>query len=119
MAVVEFPHAEAKRHTARARLAQYLRELADTIDTDEAEIDPVAALIVLSGQEEHEVVCCGYRDDERGFEEAAIVAGLVARSLFTTLGGNRRKRGDYRPRTMAKPNIVDGVFPRKGGRTDG
>lgn len=111
--VVAFPVAEARRHSKRARLAAYLRELAESIDNDGVEIDPTAALVVLSGAAHHEVVCCGYGDDEAALREAAMVSGFVVRGDFVTLGGNRRNRGDYAPRPMSRPNIIDAAFPRK------
>ena len=110
--IVAFPIAAARRHTKRAQLATYLRELADLVENDEVETDPTAALIVLSGPEEHEVICCGYGDDDHAIDEAAMVAGFVVRGSFVTLGGNRRKRGDYTPRPMRKPNIVEAAFPK-------
>lgn len=112
-AIVSFPSAAARERTKRSRLATYLRELADLIEADEVEIEPTAALVVISGPSAHEVVCCGYDDDDDGFQEAAAVAGYVARSDWCrTLGGNRRKRGDYFGRPMKHHNIVDGDFPR-------
>ncbi|MHC2016278.1 hypothetical protein [Methylobacterium sp. CM6247] len=113
MTIVRFPVEAARSHTKRARLVSYLRELADFIERDELETEPDAALVVLTGAEDHEVVCCGYGDDDNALDEAAMVAGSVTRGSFVTMGGNRRKRGDYRPKRMERPNIVDGVFPRK------
>ena len=110
--VKPFPIAEARRHSKRARLAAYLRELAEFVEDDNVEIDPVAALVVLSGAEQHEVVCCGYGDDDHALTEAAMVAGFVVRGDFVTRGANRRNRGDYAPRPMKRPNIVDGAFPK-------
>lgn len=111
--VVAFPSAAARQHTKRARLAAYLRELADLIDADEVEVEPTAALVVISGPRTHEVVCCGYGDDAWGYEEASRVADFVARDCgYPTIGRNRRERGDYVARPMRHSNIVDGDFPR-------
>ena len=113
MPVVEFPAAAARANTKRARLVAYLRELADEIEADNVEAEPTAALVVISGPQIHEVVCCGYGDDAWGYEEASEVAGYVARDHgFPTIGGNQRNRGDYVGRPMQHSNIVDGAFPR-------
>jgi len=113
---VSFPTAAARSYTKRAQLAAYLRELADFVDRDEIEIEPVAAVIVLTGVSTHEVVCCGYGDDEWGYTEASRVADYVARDCgYPTLGRNRRQRGDYVARPLRHSNIVDGAFPTKRG----
>jgi hypothetical protein len=96
---------------------RYLREVADLLDANDAETEPTAALLVLSGRRNHEVVCCGYGDDAWGYEEASHAAYFVARaSGYPTMGRNRRERGDYIARPLRHSNIVDGAFPRSAVR---
>lgn len=110
--VAQFPTAEARRHTARQRLARYLRELADVIERDDAATEPTAALIVLSGAKRHEVVCSGYKHDASGFCEAGHVA-LNCTRPWRSLGRNIRPRHAYAPAKMQDENVVDGAFPHK------
>jgi hypothetical protein len=117
MSVVAFPAEAAREHTKRAQLAAYLRELADLIAADELEVEPSAAVVVLTGRHTHEVVCCGYADDEWGYQDASRTADFVARDCgYPTVGRNRRVRGDYVARPLRHSNIVDGAFPRAAAR---
>lgn len=110
--VAQFPTAEARRLTAQQRLARYLRELADVIEKDEAATEPTAALIVLTGAKQHEVLSCGFGNDATGLMEAAQVAEHCTRP-WRTLGRNIRPRYCYRAMPMKDGNVVDGAFPLK------
>src|SRR5258708_5493050 len=91
MTVIALPES-AKQRQSHPRLTQWLRELADYIDANDLETEPHAALIVLTGPDQHEAICAGYSDDGSALDGAAYAAMAVTRPHFATEGGNIRKR---------------------------
>lgn len=110
--VAKFPAAKARRLAAQQRVARYLRELADVIEKDEAETEPTAALIVLTGTSQHEVLSIGFGADATGLTEAAEVAVHCTRP-YPTRGRNIRRRYAYRAPPLTGGDVVDGAFPKK------
>lgn len=105
--IIALPDA-AKTRAAHRKLAQWLRELANYIEADELETEPHAALIVLTGTEQHEVLIAGYGSDARGCDGAAFAAKAVITTGFRTVGGNIRPRDHGRYGSpLRKQNIVD------------
>lgn len=93
---------------AHRRLARWLRELADYIEADELETEPHAALIVLTGAEQHEVLIAGYGEDRGGCDGAIYAAHAVTLTNFRTEGGNIRPRNHaLYGQPLRKQNIID------------
>lgn len=89
MSVVNF---EPSVPSARRSLARYLRDLANVIDADLAEVEPNAALIVLTGRTAHEVVWTGGHS-EPGFLRGALAAAVaVIQTSYPTMGDRQRPR---------------------------
>ncbi len=81
----------AKESRQRRDLAQYLRIIADAIEADDAETEPHALLLVLTGRTQHEVLAAGYADDGAGFSGATrCMVGMDA--AWPTAGRNIRQR---------------------------
>lgn len=77
---------------ARRDLARYLRDLAAIIENNEADVEPNAALIVLTGRTHHEVLWVG-ATLEPGFAGGAVAAAsAVVNAPFETEGRNWRPR---------------------------
>lgn len=87
--VVQFHPAIPK---ARRALARYLREMADIIDADMADVEPNAALIVLTGRTKHEVVWTGGDTEPRFLYGALEAARAVLCTPYDTVGGHQRPR---------------------------
>lgn len=105
--IVNLPE-DAKTRAAHRRLARWLRELADYIESDQLETEPHAALIVLTGVEQHEVLMAGYGEDSRGCDGAMNAARAVISPSYRTEGGNIRPRAhDHYGLRLRKSNIVD------------
>lgn len=105
--IVSLPES-AKTRAAHRRLARWLRDLADYIEGDQLETEPHAALIVLTGVAQHEVLIAGYGDDNRGCEGAMNAARAVIAPSYRTEGGNIRARNhDHYGMVLRKSNIVD------------
>jgi len=76
----------------RRELARWLRDLADTIESDRAETEPSAALVVLTGDARHEVLWTGH-EHQPGFLRGAICAAYaVVTPTYDTAGSNVRPR---------------------------
>jgi hypothetical protein len=82
-------------HTARKRLADFLREIADAIESDRAETEPHAFVMCLTGPTRHEVIGDGYQSDPEGWRGARAALAAIQYARFKTEGGNMRKR-DHR-----------------------
>lgn len=105
--IVNLPDS-AKTRLAHRRLARWLRELAAYIEADDLETEPHAALIVLTGSEQHEVLMAGYSEDARGANGAMNAARAVISPSYRTEGGNIRQRNhDHYGMPLRKANIVD------------
>lgn len=116
--IVNLPES-AKTRAAHRKLARWLRDLADYIEADELETEPHAALIVLTGANQHEVLMAGYGDDASGCDGAAHAATAVVSPSYRTEGGNTRTRNHTRyGLALRKANIVDFTAPtRRSTRT--
>lgn len=104
---------------ARRSLARYLRELANVIEANEAETEPNAAVVILTGRTQHEVLHVG-NDHEPGFIRGAILAAqAVHMPRYDTEGGNIRPRThNYASgRTVADLVVLRGRQPRDGDDT--
>ena len=110
--VVAFPTNHPSR---RSSLAAYLREIADTIEKDEATCDPHAVVLCLTGPLQHEVVAFGYHTDHQGWRGALAALNAVITARFNTVGGNVRSRDAmlYGPYSAEKPvNIAERLRTR-------
>lgn len=96
----------------RRRLAKMLRELAEIIETDQAETEPHGILMCLMGAHQFEVVGIG---ETEGWTGARAAMNAVLSARFDTLGGNIRTREHmaYQPRSAAQ--VVPLSVSRKGG----
>lgn len=113
MPVVALPD-HAKTRAAHRRLARWLRELADYIEADDLETEPHAALIILTGSEQHEVLCAGYGEDRDGCDGAVYAAMAVTSPAYRTAGGNVRPRNHAKYGSpLRKANIVDFTPPAR------
>ncbi|MEN9062882.1 hypothetical protein [Ponticoccus litoralis] len=85
-------HEMGRTPPARRALARYLRELAEVIEADEAETAPNAAVVILTGRTQHEVLHVG-NDEEPGFIRGALLAAQAVHTPhYDTAGGNIRLR---------------------------
>ena len=84
----------------RKYLADQLRELADIIESDQAETEPHGIMMVLMGAYQFEVVGIG---ETEGWTGARQALHAVTRASFETMGGNIRVRDHaiYQPRGKA------------------
>ncbi|MTI12141.1 hypothetical protein [Sansalvadorimonas verongulae] len=89
--VLTFP-ARLEHLRQKSRLADYLRTMADYIDSDATECEPEAILMVLSGDKYHEVLGIGHDDKEGLFGEAAASAFSHSRCTYNRRGGNKYDR---------------------------
>lgn len=109
---------DAKVRAAHRRLARWFRELADYIEADELETEPHAAMIVLTGSEQHEVLIAGYSSDVSGCNGAMYAAQTVLSSAFRTAGGNIRPRDhSLYGLPLRKANIVDFTAAARKSKT--
>ena len=85
----------------RRRLARQLRELADIIESDQAETEPHGILMCLMGAMQFEVIGVG---ETEGWAGARQAMHAVTGSRFDTVGGNIRMRDHpiYQPRKAAE-----------------
>lgn len=105
--IIDLPD-HAKTRAAHRKLANWLRELADIIEADSIETEPHAALIVLTGTEQHEVLCAGYGSDGHGAQGAAYAAQTVMTTSYRTEGQNIRPRDWLQyGGLLRQENIVD------------
>lgn len=56
--------------SAQIRLADWLRSLADAIEADAPHVEPMAAVVVLTGRKANEVLNVGYDNEGLCFEQA-------------------------------------------------
>lgn len=84
----------------RRSLARQLRELADIIESDEAETEPHGIMMCLMGSAQFEVVGIG---NTEGWTGARQAMHSVVSARFDTVGGNVRMRDHkmYQPREAA------------------
>ena len=78
----------------RTRLAEWFRAIADRIERNEVEREPLAAMIVLSSVAGDEVLHVGYKAQEVSLVQAGMAASRLSTCSYTRRGGNffeRRK----------------------------
>lgn len=78
----------AANQAERKKLADWFRAIAQHIEGNEVEREPLAALIVLSSAAGDEVVHVGYQADRVSLSQAGINASRLANAHFTRRGGN-------------------------------
>lgn len=61
---------DCKDYEAKKRLADWLRNLANQIEADAPQVEPLAAVVVLTGRTANEVLNMGYDNDAVDFEQA-------------------------------------------------
>lgn len=85
----------------RRHLARQLRELAEIIETDQAETEPHGIMMCLMGAAQFEVVGIG---NTEGWSGARQAMHAVLGASFDTVGGNIRMRDHriYQPRGAAE-----------------
>ncbi|WP_417261648.1 hypothetical protein [Celeribacter sp.] len=98
----------------RRRLARQLRELADIIDSDQAETEPHGILMCLMGASQFEVIGIG---ETEGWTGARAAMQSVLFATFDTVGGNIRLREHrkYQPRASAEISPLIVSKKSKGG----
>lgn len=108
----QFPSSEVRHAADRQRLAAWFRQIADYLDANILETEPHAALVVLAGREQYEVVSCGFTKDALGYREAIWAVKQVCDPSYRTVGGNIRKRHTYISTPIGSGhNVIDGAFP--------
>lgn len=78
----------------RTRLAEWFRAIADRIEGNEVEREPLAAMIVLSSISGDEVLHVGYKAQGVSLVQAGMAASRLSTCSYTRRGGNffdRRK----------------------------
>ncbi|MNJ69306.1 hypothetical protein D3C77_656420 [compost metagenome] len=81
-------HLVAANQAERKKLADWFRSIAQHIEGNEVEHEPLAAMIVLSSADGDEVLHVGYSTDATSLIEAGNAARQWAHLTFTRRGGN-------------------------------
>jgi len=99
--IFKFPASRRQHNTQvkanqvqRKQLADWFRAIAQHIEGNEVEHEPLAAMIVLSSAEGDEVLHVGYQNDQVSLREAGSHCYNFTSLHFTRRGGNfydRRK----------------------------
>jgi hypothetical protein len=98
----------------RRRLARMLRELAEIIETDQAETEPHGIMMCLMGAHQFEVIGIGETEGWSG-ARSAMTAVLSAR--FDTIGGNIRTRDHFLYQPRGSADVVPLIVARKSANT--
>lgn len=85
--IIDFP-AVPSHIRCKSELANYLRKMADYIDDDSIESGPVAIMMVLTSERQHEVLNVGYQT-KADFQEAALSAYKYSTAPYQRRGGNK------------------------------
>lgn len=106
---------------ARRQLARYLRDIADAIESDQAETEPHAFLMVLTGREQHEVLVGGYGMDRAGFYGAHQAVQTIIANSYRRRGGNicRRDQGGPYGGVLRHENVVQFAPLARKARAEG
>ena len=86
--VVQFP-ARAEHLRKKSELADYLRTMADYIDSDGIELPALAIAMVITSQKQHEVLGFGYDKIPGLFADAIKAASKHSRCTYKRRGGNK------------------------------
>lgn len=78
----------AANQAERKRLADWFRAIAQHIEGNEVEREPLAALMVLSSAAGDEVLHVGYQANQVSLSQAGIHASTLANAHFKRRGGN-------------------------------
>jgi len=78
----------AANQAERKKLANWFRAIAQHIEGNEVEREPLAAMIVLSSATGDEVLHAGYSSDATSLVQAGNAARRWAHSTYTRRGGN-------------------------------
>ncbi|WP_061289924.1 hypothetical protein [Azotobacter vinelandii] len=100
--IYRFPQKSRRLHNIRVkseqeertRLAEWFRAIADRIEGNEVEREPLAAMIVLSSIAGDEVLHVGYKAQGVCLVQAGMAASRLSTCSYTRRGGNffeRRK----------------------------
>ncbi len=91
--VVQFP-ARSEHLRKKSELADYLRTMADYIDSDALEYPPVGIVMILTSEKQHEVLNIGYEKVPGLFSDAVKAASKHSRCTYKRRGGNKYDRGE-------------------------
>lgn len=93
--IFEFPETR-RAHNARVqaeqaerrRLAEWLREVANHIEGNDIEREPLAAMVILSSRQGDEVLHVGYRAEGVNIVQAGRAAWRLTTTPYSRRGGN-------------------------------
>ena len=90
--IVQFP-TRSEHLRKKSELADYLRQMADYIDSDAIEYPPIAIAMVLTSENQHEILSTGYDQVPGLFCDAIRSASSHSRCTYKRRGGNKYNRG--------------------------